>query len=79
MGGRVRTQFTDGEVLDSVEIETGGKFVAAKYLVSDTRLMVHLPTALGAAGGHTRLRIGYRYAVPGTFGGPHGLDRYAPR
>jgi hypothetical protein len=67
--GRVRTQFTDGDVLDSVEIAMGGKFVAVKYLVSDTRLLVRLPTALGPAGGRARLRIGYHYTVPGTFGG----------
>ena len=66
--GRVRTQFTDGDVLDLVEIETGGTFVAAKYLVSDTRLLVRLPTALGPAGGRTRLRISYHYTVPESGG-----------
>lgn len=78
-GGRVRTQFTDGDVLDKVEIASGGTFVAAKYLVSDTRLMVQLPAALKPAGGRTRLRIAYHYSVPGSFGGrtawsdtPHG-------
>jgi hypothetical protein len=62
--GRVRTEFTDGDILDSVEIETSGAFVAAKYLVSDTRLLVRLPTALGPAGSRTRLRINYHYTVP---------------
>lgn len=78
-GGRPRTQFTDGDVLDSVAIDTGGVFAAAHYLVSDTRLMVSLPTALRPAGGQIKLRIGYHYTVPGTFGGrtawtdtPHG-------
>jgi hypothetical protein len=66
--GRVRAQFTDGDVLDSVEIETGGTFVAAKYLVSDTRLLVRLPTALGPAGGRTRLRISYHYTLPESGG-----------
>jgi hypothetical protein len=61
---RVRTEFTDGDVLDSVEIEIGGTFVAAKYLATDTRLLVRLPTALGGAGGRTRLRISYHYTVP---------------
>jgi len=77
--GRPRTQFTDGYVLDSVEIESGGAFVAADHLVSDTRLRVTLPEALKPAGGHVRLRIRYHYTVPGTFGGrtawvssPHG-------
>ncbi|HWE74271.1 MAG TPA: M1 family metallopeptidase [Stellaceae bacterium] len=66
---RVHTQFTDGEVLDKVEIESGGAFVAAKYLVNDTRLRVQLPGALAAKGGHVRLRIAYHYTVPGAFGG----------
>jgi hypothetical protein len=66
---RVHTQFTDGDVLDKVEIASGGKFVAATYLVSDTRLRVGLPTALPPKGGKTKLRIAYHYTVPGTFGG----------
>jgi hypothetical protein len=77
--GRARTAFTDGDVLDTVEIWSGGTFVAAKSLISDTRLMVRLPTALAPAGGRTRLRIAYHYTVPGSFGGrtqwtdtPHG-------
>src|ERR1700677_3433868 len=79
VGGFPRTQFTDGDVLDAVEIETGGKFVAAKYLVDDTRLQIELPAELKGGGGKLRLRIPYHYTVPGTFGGrtawvdtPHG-------
>jgi hypothetical protein len=67
--GRVRAQFTEGYVLDSVEVEAGGRFVAADHLVSDTRLRVNLPAVLKPAGDHTRLRIRYHYTVPGTFGG----------
>ncbi len=77
--GRPRAQFTDGDVLDKVEIEAGGKFVAAKYLVSDTRMQVTLPGGLKGGGGRTRLRVSYHYTVPGAFGGrtawtetPHG-------
>jgi hypothetical protein len=68
-GGRPRTQFTDGYVLDAVEVETGGKFVPADHLVSDTRLRISLPAPLKAAGGHLRLAIQYHYTVPGVFGG----------
>ena len=78
-GGRPRTEFTDGYGLDEVEIETGGKFAIAKYLVSDTRMQVRLPADLKGGGGKTRLRITYHYTVPGEFGGrtawtttPHG-------
>jgi hypothetical protein len=68
-GGRTHTQFTDGDVLDAVEVDSGGKFVPAKYLVSDTRMMVILPSALRQGGGRIRLRIAYHYTVPGVFGG----------
>jgi len=66
---RSHTQFTDGDVLDKVEIESGGKFVAASYLVSDTRMQIRLPSALAAKGGRIRLRIAYHYTIPGAFGG----------
>jgi hypothetical protein len=66
---RPRTAFTDGDVLDDVLVETGGRFAPASYLVSDTRLQVTLPTPLRPAGGRTRLRIRYHYTVPGAFGG----------
>src|ERR1700735_3086009 len=39
-----------------------------EYLVSDTRLLVRLPTALGPAGGRTRLRISYHYTLPESGG-----------
>ncbi|HEY3799410.1 MAG TPA: M1 family metallopeptidase [Caulobacteraceae bacterium] len=67
--GRARAQFTDGDVLDAVEVEAGGKFAPAKYLVSDTRLQITLPAALAPAGGHVRLHIRWHYTVPGMFGG----------
>ena len=71
-GGRPRTQFTDGYQLDSVEVESGGKFIPVDHLVSDTRLEVTLPVALKGGGGHLRLRIRYHYVVPGVFGGRTG-------
>ena len=69
VGGRPRSQFTDGYALDSVEVESGGKFAPADHLVSDTRLRVTLADPLKPAGGHLRLRIRYHYTVPGIFGG----------
>ncbi len=69
VGGRERTQFTEGYVLESVEVETGGRFSPADHLVSDTRLQVRLPTPLAASGGRVRLRLRYHYTVPGLFGG----------
>ena len=59
---------TDGYVLESVEIEQGGRLTVAPHLVSDTRMRVTLPTPL-AHGGKLTLRIKYHYAIPGLFGG----------
>jgi hypothetical protein len=77
-GGRPRTQFTDGYQIEAVEIEGGGPGVKADYLVSETRMRVSLPQPLKLAG-RVKLRIRYRYTVPGLFGGrtawadtPHG-------
>ena len=67
-GGFRRAQFTDGDVLDAVEVEQGGQFVAAPYLVSDTRLQVRLPVEM-PHGAKTQLRIRWHYTVPGVFGG----------
>jgi hypothetical protein len=67
-GGFRRAQFTDGDVLDAVEVEQSDRFVAAPYLVSDTRMQVRLPDEL-RHGGKTRLRIRWHYTVPGVFGG----------
>jgi len=64
-----RSHFTDGFILDTVEVESGKRFVAADHLVSDTRLQVRLPTPLRPAGGRIRLRIRYHYTVPAEFGG----------
>ena len=68
-GGRTRTDFTDGFVLDQVEVESGGKRVKADYVVAETRMQVRLPKPLPARGGRTVLFIRYHYATPARFGG----------
>jgi len=67
-GGR-RTEFTDGFVLDSVEIEADGHIAKANYIVSDTRMQVRLAQPLGAHGGRLKIHIQYHYAIPGVWGG----------
>jgi hypothetical protein len=68
-GGRPRTQFTDGFVLDQVQVDVAGKPATALYLVTDTRMRLTLPQPVKAKGGQVKLRIRYHYAVPGAFGG----------
>lgn len=69
LGGRPRKEFTDGYAIEAVEVEQGGKAVAAPFLVDDTRMRVTLPAALKGGGGQVKLTIRYHYAIPGAFGG----------
>ena len=73
-----RNDFTDGYEIQSVRLIADGREEPAPYLVSDTRMQVRLAKPLGH-GGQARLRIKYRYTVPGAWGGrtswiktPHG-------
>jgi hypothetical protein len=66
---------TDGVVLDKVEIEQGGKFVAADYLVSDTRMKIALPAALAGKGARARIHIAWHFAIPGEWGGRMGWGK----
>jgi hypothetical protein len=61
--------YTDGDVLDQIEVEVDGRSVAPAFLVSDTRLRITLPAALAPHGGSVRVRIDYHYSIPGTWGG----------
>jgi len=70
---RVTTAFSEGYVLDSVEIETlgaGGKLTGVKveYVISDTRMQIRLPAPL-QGGGKIHLLIHYHYEIPGVWGG----------
>ncbi|HEX7799901.1 MAG TPA: M1 family peptidase, partial [Asticcacaulis sp.] len=58
-----------GYTLDSVEIFDGKAFVAAQTLVDDTRLRVTLPRPLGGGGAQVRVRIRWRFDIPGEWGG----------
>jgi hypothetical protein len=74
-GAMPRGGSTDGIVLDEVQIERNGKFVAAAYLVSDTRMRVTLPSPLAGKGAKTRLHIVWHFAIPGPWGGRTGWMR----
>ncbi|WIG55725.1 MAG: Zn-dependent aminopeptidase [Rhodanobacteraceae bacterium] len=62
-------EHTEGDVITSVEVESGSGAVKAHYIVSDTRMRVDLPQAVAAHGGKVRVRIAWHYTVPGEFGG----------
>lgn len=66
--GRVPEATTDGMVIDSVELVSGGKVEAVTPLISDTRLQVRLATPL-ASKAKVTLRIRYHFAIPGAWGG----------
>lgn len=66
---RVRTEFTQGFVLDLVEIEQDGATVPADTLVTDTRMQIRLSHTLAPKGGQLRIHLRYHYEVPGAFGG----------
>ena len=60
---------TEGYVIDTVRVERDGRDVDMPYLVSDTRMQVRLDAPLKGRGSRLKLRITYRYVVPGLFGG----------
>jgi hypothetical protein len=70
--GRLQGPSTEGDVLDSVQIERAGRRVSAQYLVSDTRMQIRLDRPLQARGGRLAIRIRYHYTVPGPWGGRTG-------
>ncbi len=67
--GRVPKGFTEGFILESVEIERHGHTVNASTVISDTRLQIRLDGPLAAHGGKLNIRIRYHYQIPGAFGG----------
>jgi Peptidase family M1 domain len=67
--GWQRDQFTDGFILDSVEIERQGRTRQADYLVADTRMQIRLDEPLTPRGGKLRIHLVYHYIIPGKFGG----------
>ncbi len=71
--------FTDGYRLGEISIQSGAASYTPTWLVSDTRLQLRLARPLAGHGARLRIRIAYRYTVPGAWGGrtavtstPHG-------
>jgi hypothetical protein len=70
-GGRwANTQFTKGDVIKSIAVESNGKKYTPKYIISDTRMQVWLPEVLKSSGGKVKLAIKFEFTVP-----EYGSDR----
>lgn len=68
-GGRPRSEFTDGFVLESVDIGAGKHLTKAVYVISDTRMQIRLAQPLSARGGRLEIHVQYHYTIPGVWGG----------
>jgi len=66
---------TDGNVLESVQLEEAGRLIKADYVVSDTRMQIRLTHPLVPRGGKLEIHIQYHFTVPGAFGGRTGHIR----
>ena len=62
--------FNGGYNVQSVKIKMNGRTMNANYLISDTRMQIHLPKPLKAKGGKMSIMIEYSFRIP-----VHGADR----
>ena len=70
-GGRwANAKFTEGDVIKSVTVETGGKGYTPKYIVTDTRMQLWLTDVLKANGDKAKIKISYAFEIP-----EYGTDR----
>ncbi|TBR20187.1 MAG: M1 family peptidase, partial [Chitinophagaceae bacterium] len=70
-GGRwANAEYTNGDIIKSVNIETAGKINKAKYNVTDTRMKIELVESLKASGNKIKLLIKFEFQVP-----EYGTDR----
>ena len=60
---------TQGDEIESVAVEQGGRTIAVPFLITDTRMQLRLPSMLAPKGGQLKLHIAWHYTVPGTWGG----------
>ena len=68
-GNEPKNQFTEGFVLESVEVEAISGRYKADYVVTDTRMQIRLAEPVKPRSGRLRVLIRYRYTIPGLFGG----------
>jgi hypothetical protein len=60
--------FTEGFLLDSVEIESGKQRTKAAYIVNDTRMQIRLAAPLPGHGSQLKIHIRYHYQIPEAWG-----------
>src|SRR5436190_16457338 len=69
-GGRwANAKFTEGDVIKSVSVNEAGKSYTAKYLITDTRMLIWLNNEV-KAGTNVRVNINYQFDIP-----EYGTDR----
>ncbi len=70
-GGRwANAKFTDGYEIKSVSVESNGKKIKPKYIVTDTRMQVWLEEDLAANGGTVNVWVEFAFVIP-----EYGTDR----
>lgn len=67
--GRGGGSSTEGYEIASVAVLHGKAWVSAPFVISDTRMNVRLDRPLARSGARLKLKIVYRYTIPGLFGG----------
>lgn len=67
--GRSADAHSNGYEIASVDVLRGKTWAAIPFVVSDTRMSLHLDQPLKGGGAKLKIRIVYRYAIPGVWGG----------
>ena len=69
-GGRwANAKFTEGDVINSISVDAGGKAYTPKYSTTDTRTQLWLTDVI-KAGGSAKIKISYQFDIP-----EYGTDR----
>jgi hypothetical protein len=69
-------RFIGGYHIRSVEVKQNGKYVPAKYIITDTRMQIRLAQALHPKGGVIRILIRYYFVLPPAGNGRAAWMRY---
>ncbi|MET0635982.1 MAG: M1 family metallopeptidase [Chitinophagaceae bacterium] len=70
-GGRwANNQFTEGDVIKEISVESNGKKYNPRFNITDTRLQVWLQDAMKTGGSKVKLKIRFSFEVP-----EYGTDR----